>query len=69
MREKSLYEFNCLCGRRYETADSAAFTCTACGRMLAIEWRAVSTPPEPLLLNEAREPQDEPATCPVSNPA
>ena len=27
MCEKSLYEFTCLCGRRYETAEAAAMAC------------------------------------------
>jgi hypothetical protein len=69
MRGKSLYEFTCLCGRRYETAEPAAFACAACGRMLVMEWRGASTAPDPIFLNDLREPQDEPPTCSVSNPA
>jgi hypothetical protein len=69
MREKSLCEFTCPCGRRYETSDVAAFACAACGRMLVIEWRGRHPAPPQLVPTEPEEPRYEPATQPVSNPA
>ncbi len=69
MREKSLYEFACLCGRRYETSDVAAFARTACGRTLVIEWRNESPAPPQPVSTEPEEPPYELATQPVSNSA
>jgi hypothetical protein len=69
MREQSLYEFTCLCGRKYEISELAAFACAGCGRMLVIEWRGQHPARPQLAPMEPEEPQHEPATCSVSNPA
>lgn len=39
MTLRSVYVFNCVCGKRYEVEAETGFTC-ACGRVSEIAWSA-----------------------------
>lgn len=51
MREHSVFEFTCPCGREFQAGSEGSFRCPVCGRQLEVEWsaparQAEAMPPE-----------------------